>query len=644
MSRSPIRRRLRSSVLALALALLAGGLTPGCGDDDGAAAGPCRGLCVEDCGCVSVAGEVVDLPSPAKPADTPGSPGVVVDPNSSVARQFGTTDVDLNQARFTRYHVEGADRPDAIVVLVPGFEGGASDMRILAEELLPRALEEHDLLVEVWAYDRRSDQLEDRSGLVLAGEKNDAQLALDWLFGAELGLDLSPELTRRAVIHNPTSDIPFLANWSPLVFSRDLDVIIETARDTARGGNVFLGGHSAGTGFTARYAGTDFNLDGEGAPEPGYTKLRGLVLLEGGGGNVEGDPVTDETLDRIEARFDGGLYHAVRDAAPRCTDGTPCTVATEAADCGHLANPRCVNSTFAYAQVPGLLNPRVLAAIEPAAIQGQSDPDGGQVILQVDQNGILNNDAVQKVPDLAGLSFLPQATVMGAVGGFVDDDGFVAGIAAFVAMSVGFRGPTVDGLGTWSDITESVPPQAFVNNGAAPTTLPGRVWAIEKEPTDFARLLDLFIGETNFLDWYYPSSGLGITAGLPSLDTSALSLDPPAGRGRRDIDNVTQTRNIDIPVICFGGSNGLTPVTGSFVTFANSIAACRAPSCDGSTPRVVDANVPNPAFPTLGNVAGGFEAYISEGYAHVDVVTANDGPDNLVVGPLAAFLARNTAR
>lgn len=645
MSRAPIRRRLRHPLLSLALALLCTILAVACGDDDDhGSAGICRGLCAADCSCVEVAGEVVDLPSPAKPADTPGSPGVVVEPGSSIAVQFGTTDIDLNQARYTRYFIDGDLRPDAILILVPGFEGGASDMRILAEELLPRTLEEHDLAVEVWAYDRRSDQLEDRAGLILAGAQNDPDLALDWLFGAELGLPLSSELQRRAVFHNGSNDIPFLANWTPLVFSRDLDVIVEQARRRARGGNVFLGGHSAGTGFTARYAATDFNLDGSGAPEPGYAKLRGLVLLEGGGGSTVGDPVSPEILDRIEARFDGGLYHAVRDAAPRCTDGTPCTLANEATDCAHLDNPRCTNSTSAYAQVPGLLNPRVLAAIEPAAIQGQTDPDGGQAILQVDQNGIVNNDAVQKVPDLAGLSFLPQATVMGAVGGFVDDDGFVAGIAAFVAMSVGFRGSNVDGLGTWSDITETVPPQAFVDNGPAPTTLPGRTWGVEAEVTDFGRLLDLFIGETNFLDWYFPSSGLGVTAGLPSLDTSALSLDPPAGRGRRDIDNLTQAGGIDIPVICFGGSNGLTPVPGSFVAFAKSIAACKADSCDGSTARVVDATLPNPAFPTLGNVAGGFEAYISEGYAHVDIVTANDGPDNQVIAPLAAFLARNTDR
>lgn len=634
-------------MLLLAAALSGFVLLPGCaGDDDGRIATPevCRGLCETDCGCLSVIGEKTSIPSSAHPADTPGSPGVVVEPGSMLATQFGTTDVDLNNAIYTRYRIDADVRPDAILILIPGFEGGATDFRILAEQLVPRALEEDDLLVEIWAFDRRGDQLEDRASLILAAERNDPQLALDFLFGEELGLPLSPELDRRAIFYNSSDDIPFLANWTPLVFSQDIDAAIDEARKIARRGNVFLGGHSAGTGFTARYAATDFDLEGRGDPDPGYAKLRGLVLLEGGGGSTAGDAVTEATLDRIEARFDGGLYHAVRDAAPRCTDGTPCTVQTEAVDCGHLDNPRCTTSTLAYAEIPGLLNAKVLAAIEPAAIQGRTDPDGGQVILQIEQGGVPGNTPVRQVPALAGLSFLPQGTVKGAVGGFVDDDEFVASLAAFVAMSVGAKGPVVDGLTTWIDIDGEIPATALRNNGPVPTTLAGAVWGMEREVTDFTKLLELFIGDTNFLDWYFPSSGLGVTQGLPGLDSSALSLDPPVGRGRRDIENLTQAANIDVPVICFGGSNGLTPVTGSFRAFAESIGTCTAPTCDGSTPRIVDAQNPNPAFPTYGDVAGGFEAYISEGYAHVDIVTAEDGDHNRVIGPLAAFLARNSER
>jgi hypothetical protein len=148
-------------------------------------------------------------------------------------------------------------------------------------------------------------------------------------------------------------------------------------------------------------------------------------------------------------------------------------------------------------------------------------------------------------------------------------------------------------------------------------------------------------GQTNFIEWYYPSSGLGVVAEL-GLDTSALSAPPPLGRGRRDIDNRTQGALIDIPVIAFGGSNGLTPTPASWLGFARAIAPCAAPACDGVTGRLVDAENPNPAFPTYGDVSGGFEVYIAEGYSHVDIVAAGDDESNNVLAPLLAFLVRHS--
>jgi hypothetical protein len=103
--------------------------------------------------------------------------------------------------------------------------------------------------------------------------------------------------------------------------------------------------------------------------------------------------------------------------------------------------------------------------------------------------------------------------------------------------------------------------------------------------------------------------------------------------------NLTQAPNVDIPVICFGGSNGLVPVPGLFVPVASSFGLCTAPSCSG-TARVVDAALPSPAFPTFGGVAGGFEVVVTEGMAHNDVVVAEDIPANGVLTPLV-FIARN---
>ena len=120
------------------------------------------------------------------------------------------------------------------------------------------------------------------------------------------------------------------------------------------------------------------------------------------------------------------------------------------------------------------------------------------------------------------------------------------------------------------------------------------------------------------------------------LDSSPLSV----GRGRADIENLTEATAIDIPVIAFGGTNGLTPTNGSFKAFADSIGLCSAPSCDGVTPRVVNPLTINTGY---GGINGGFEVHLSEGYAHIDVVSAEDDPlHNNVYDPLMAFLDRNT--
>ncbi len=636
--------------------------------------------------------------SPVEPPNTPGSPGVAVT-NAKLITQFGGTSFSLNNVTWTRWRLNGpAVDPDAVLVAVPGFGGGAGNFSILAENLITRMLEDHGVLVEVWGFDRRTEQLEDRSGFLIAAGISDPLVALDWYYGADLGLALSPELGRRAVFYNKSDDVPFIANWTPLVFSRDIDAVIDEA-NAASGGNAFLAGHSAGTGFAARYAATDLNLTGVGSPDPGYAKLRGLVMFEGGGGTTATTTLTADSLDRIEAKFDGGLFGAVSQQVGLCVDGTTsctvatqatdcagqvpatcilglcvdgttaCTIATEAVDCAAQVPPKCTLRVDAHGVILGI-SPQILASAEPAGVQALTDPDGDRVILQVDQ-GASGNNAIAKVPDLGLLAALPPGTVHGLFGSFLDDDGIFAALSAAVASSIGATGPTVGGLLTWASVDErdlfpacpgSTCPTP--NNGAQPTTLPGAVWGQEKEVTRIDRLGSSFAGieGANASDWYYPVSGLSVTSvsgvctasvctvgnvGAActtssqcsqsiSLDSTALSVD----RNRRDIENLTQAPSVDIPVLCLGGSNGLTPVPGRFTPLAESLGPCTAPSCTGLA-RVVNANLPDPAFPTFGEVGGGFEVVIAEGFAHIDVVSAEDDADNPVLPALSDFIARN---
>jgi pimeloyl-ACP methyl ester carboxylesterase len=592
----------------------------------------------------------VKVPSKATPAFTPGTPGVVVN-NDKLLRQFGTAEINFNRAIYTRYFLSDRanTQPDAIIVLVPGFEGGAATFYLLAENLLRRAAAQSNLVLEVWAVDRRSSHLEDTVGLDIAENLADPLVGLDFLFGDALGLSLSPALAngpnRRAEFYNTSTDTAFMAQWTTLVHSQDIDAVVEAARSAARDGNVFLGGHSAGTGYTARYAATDFNLQG-GAPEPGYQKLRGLILLEGSGASLS-PPPDEATLDLIEARFDGGLYGAVRDQAPRCIDGnTACAVATAATDCAAFGNRSCIEPVGAYSVIPGLLSPQLLAVSEVNALDAVAHNDTVISILQQDQNGVAGNNAVAKVPELNVLTALLGTTPASSatlLGKFLDDDGAAAAVASFVATSVGYEGPVVVGVATWLSKGEAIPPVAFTDNGPAPQLISqiGK-WGVEVEPSDLeGRMLPIFYrGQTNFSEWYYASSGLGVTNDL-GLDTTPLSAPPPVGRGRRDIDNRTQAAAINIPVIAFGGSNGLAQAPAVWLGFADAIGACTAPSCDGVTPRVLDRFHPNEAFPTFGEIGGGFEVYISEGYSHVDILTADDDATNNVIGPLLQFIDRN---
>lgn len=126
------------------------------------------------------------------------------------------------------------------VVLVPGLLGGATNFDALARRLVLAAPG-----WEVWAWDRRSNGLEDRQGF----------------------LNEDPWAYYRR--YRPP-EVPFLKEWGLLVHLEDLDALVEAARVR---GPVVMGGHSLGAGLSAAYA----QWKGE--------KLAGLIWLDGVPGN-----------------------------------------------------------------------------------------------------------------------------------------------------------------------------------------------------------------------------------------------------------------------------------------------------------------------------------------------------------------------
>jgi hypothetical protein len=127
----------------------------------------CRFDATNECTALTVQG-TIEIPSGAAPAETPGSPGVIVT-NPKLLAQFGGGTFSLNRARYTRHHLAGVSgAPQAVLILVPGFEGGAGDFKILAESVIARAQGEGSSWK--WAFDRRTNQLEDLVGLDVAEE------------------------------------------------------------------------------------------------------------------------------------------------------------------------------------------------------------------------------------------------------------------------------------------------------------------------------------------------------------------------------------------------------------------------------------------------------------------------------------------
>jgi len=605
--------------------------------------------CSNTCQVGPTASQPVSIPSSADPANTPdGTIANAVPVGGTLYRQFGSTVFNLNNASYVRYFAPGAGDPDAVLVLIPGFAGGAHSLKIVSEKMVAKAADEGSIALEVWAFDRRTDQLEDDAGASFAELEDDPQLALDWYFGEELGLDLDDRLSRRANFHED-SDIAFIANFTYNMFIHDIDAVIDAAHALPSNPKVFLGGHSLGTLFSARYAATD--LDVGPAVEAGYQKVDGLVLFEGNGDSLPVAPPSNDALDMVIAKADGGLYHAIRTGTPRCYDGSPCITH---GDCSAIPlaagalNNKCVQPVAAFAG--DVISPQIHAVGDAVSLQARRYPDS----LSIAQVDFGDGSAVENVPGLNLLTFLPLGSAEASVGFFLDDD-YSPEVSFMSSMGFSDNGPNID-FGTfllpgeassdpyryWKGIQYAMPPAAVPNNG-----MPADRFDVNGQEKEISRMESVLTmvrtGDRNIGDWYFASSGLGVTNELVvgtggftgGLDSSALSI----GRGRPDIENLTEGAAIDVPVIAFGGSNGISPTMGSWEPFALSIAPCAAASCTGA-PRVVSTGEIDTVY---GGINGGFEAYVSEGYAHIDVVSAEDHPShNQVYDPLLAFLIRNT--
>jgi pimeloyl-ACP methyl ester carboxylesterase len=184
-----------------------------------------------------------------------------------------------------------APKADAVVVLIPGFLGGAGSFDQLARNAVRNA-GARGRRIEVWALDRRANCLEDHHGVRAAARAGDVAPAFDYYYEGE-----EVEGRRFAGFKSP-DEARFLEHFGLDRTVRDWYTVLrrEIPGQKRRARKVVCGGHSLGGPLTAAFASWDFDGDPETKRDAGYKQCRALVGLDttvdigGSGGGPSGGP------------------------------------------------------------------------------------------------------------------------------------------------------------------------------------------------------------------------------------------------------------------------------------------------------------------------------------------------------------------
>ncbi len=562
-------------------------------------------------GCYSPGGPVPEDPLPPA-AQVPVPQKVIVEEMvfpSPAPQDNGAPPEECNSIRFVRYRPETPDgQPkavNAVLVLLPGYMGGANEFEYMGRQLVSMAEAEGEGSVEVWAMDRRANCLEDLTGVNAAeeaGELPDPTVAVDYYYsGSSIGGKTFSGFLGE-------SQVPFLSEFGLKLIMDDVyKVITENVPvPEDRSATVFVGGHSLGTPLTGLFAGWDFDGDPGTLGDAGFRNCAGLVLLDG--------PVFYWDLEEFNNIGEAEYFQRIADirsgAAPRLDMFTGVT-------------PEAMN-------LLELLGLYAAAAPEEESTLLREVPysdDVAYLISMLHSRDLVN--FLTGVPSAPDFRYTNEA----ALGVFMDDNfqpvkmlqvsaGFLQGgpvvakdFPGSLAGLLGLGGIAVDSLfipwdagppdalGTgplyswvnFDEVGDAADPDYLATDGhTLYTTMTEEVTDIQ----DFARVL--YRGPSNFTEWYFPARlrlDMG-AAGAPFNEEAGLPwLHNP---------------EVDVPVIAFGAPHGDVPDISGWDEYRQSIATTD------------------------------FTAIMCPGYNHLDInCAAVDRPghrENLVFQPLLDFL------
>lgn len=163
----------------------------------------------------------------------------------------------------------------AVVLMIPGYLGGAGSFTSLARNLV--ALAGAATPVEVWAIDRRANCLEDQRGMQEAERTGNPRAALDYYLN---GSTVDGSIFEG--FYGP-ADTPYLSEFGLQLLMQDIEAVLAAAiPDPAQRKNtVFIAGHSMGAALAAGFAAWDFDRDPATLADAGFNSCAGLIGLEG---------------------------------------------------------------------------------------------------------------------------------------------------------------------------------------------------------------------------------------------------------------------------------------------------------------------------------------------------------------------------
>jgi len=218
------------------------------------------------------------------PEQQPLTQSVIVDEEtiySPAPRDNGAPPPECDYIHFLRYRPQTRDglprEVRAVLVLLPGYGGGAASFDYLGRNLVSLAELNNAGSIEVWALERRGNCLEDLSGMNAAEDARNPDIAVDYYYFNE------PVKGRTFPGFFSQDEVPFLSEFGLQLFMDDIFTVMSAKIPdrTLRKKTVFIGGHSLGSPLSALFAGWDRDGNPATLDDAGYNNCAGLIGLEG---------------------------------------------------------------------------------------------------------------------------------------------------------------------------------------------------------------------------------------------------------------------------------------------------------------------------------------------------------------------------